>query len=45
MEQAFHSKIANDLGEKIIEKLNDIVSSYKSEYVECFEGRHLLHAQ
>lgn len=40
-----YSKIANDLGEKIIEKLNDIVSSYKSEYVECFEGRHLLHAQ
>ena len=40
-----HSKVANDLGERIIEKLNEIVSSYKSPYVSCFEGKHLLHAQ
>lgn len=40
-----HSKIANNLGERIIEKLNDIVSSHKSEYVGCFNGKHLLHAQ
>lgn len=40
-----HSEIANDLGLKTIEKLNKIVSSYKSKYVSCFEGQHLLHAQ
>ncbi len=36
---------ANDLGLKIIEKINGIVSSYKSKYVECFGGSHVLHAQ
>ncbi|MGL5693532.1 MAG: YjjI family glycine radical enzyme [Peptostreptococcaceae bacterium] len=40
-----HSDVANDLGQRIIEKLNEVVSSYKSEYVECFGGKHLLHAQ
>ena len=40
-----HSKVANDLGIKIIETLNDIVTSYKSKYVECFNGNHVLHAQ
>lgn len=40
-----HSKEANDLGLKIIEKLNSIVSSYKSIYVNCFGGNHVLHAQ
>ncbi|MGL5328143.1 MAG: YjjI family glycine radical enzyme [Peptostreptococcaceae bacterium] len=40
-----HSKLADDLGQRIIEKLNAVVSSYKSEYVECFGGKHLLHAQ
>ena len=40
-----HSKEANDLGLKIIEKLNSIVSSYKSIYVNCFSGNHVLHAQ
>ena len=40
-----HSKEANDLGLKIIEKLNSIVSEYKSIYVNCFGGNHVLHAQ
>lgn len=40
-----YSDIANDLGLKIIEKLNEIVNSYKSKYVACFEGHHVLHAQ
>lgn len=40
-----YSKDANDLGLKIIEKLNEIVSSYKSEYVENYGGSHVLHAQ
>ncbi|HSQ89315.1 YjjI family glycine radical enzyme [Romboutsia sp.] len=40
-----YSKLANDLGLKTIEKVNKIVTSYKSKYVGCFEGQHLLHAQ
>lgn len=40
-----HSKIANDLGERIIEKLNLIVTSYKSKYVGCFNGNHVMHCQ
>ena len=40
-----HSNKANDLGIKIIEKLNSIVSEYKSRYVNCFGGNHVLHAQ
>ncbi|SCH89093.1 MULTISPECIES: YjjI family glycine radical enzyme [unclassified Romboutsia] len=40
-----HSKIANDLGERIIEKLNSIVTSYKSKYVGCFNGNHVMHCQ
>ncbi|MGL5379109.1 YjjI family glycine radical enzyme [Clostridium sp.] len=40
-----HSERANALGQEIVEKLNDIVNLYKSKYVDCFDGRHLLHAQ
>jgi len=40
-----HSAEADRLGLRIIEKLNDLVSSHKSPYVGCFNGRHLLHAQ
>jgi len=40
-----YSKVANDLGLKTIEKVNKIVTSYKSKYVGCFEGQHLMHAQ
>ena len=40
-----HSKEANDLGIKIIETLNNIVTSYKSKYVDCFNKSHVLHAQ
>lgn len=40
-----YSKLANDLGLKTIEKVNEIVNLYISKYVDCFEGRHLLHAQ
>lgn len=40
-----HSKDANDLGLRTIEKLNEVVLLYKSKYVECFGGQHLLHAQ
>lgn len=40
-----HSKEANALGERITERLNEIVSAHKSPYVGCFGGQHLLHAQ
>lgn len=40
-----YSKEANDLGLRIIEKLNDIVNSHKAKYVKCFDGHHVLHAQ
>lgn len=40
-----HSKEANDLGLRIIEKLNSIVTSYKSKYSTGFNSNHLLHAQ
>ena len=40
-----YSKEANELGLRIIEKLNSIVTSYKSKYTTCFNGQHLMHAQ
>ncbi len=40
-----HSKEADALGLRIIEKINSVVSSYKSKYTTCFDGRHLMHAQ
>ncbi|MGL5868540.1 YjjI family glycine radical enzyme [Clostridium chrysemydis] len=40
-----YSKKADDLGLKIIEKLNLIVNSHKGYGVDCFDGHHVLHAQ
>ena len=40
-----HSKEADALGLRIIEKINSVVSAYKSKYTTCFDGRHLMHAQ
>ncbi|MGL6106214.1 YjjI family glycine radical enzyme [Romboutsia sp.] len=40
-----YSKEANDLGLRIIEKINSIVTSYKSKYTTCFNSQHLMHAQ
>lgn len=40
-----HSKEADALGLRIIEKINSVVESYKSKYTTCFDGRHLMHAQ
>lgn len=40
-----YSEKADELGLKIIEKLNLIVNSHKGYGVDCFEGHHVLHAQ
>ena len=40
-----HSKEADALGLRIIEKINSVVSAYKTKYTTCFDGRHLMHAQ
>ncbi|MGL5346875.1 MAG: YjjI family glycine radical enzyme [Peptostreptococcaceae bacterium] len=40
-----HSKKADELGLRIIEKINEVVTSYKSKYTTCFNGRHVMHAQ
>lgn len=40
-----HSEKANDLGLKIIQKLNTVVQAWMSPYVDCLGGHHLLHAQ
>ncbi|WP_195939133.1 YjjI family glycine radical enzyme [Romboutsia sp. 1001713B170131_170501_G6] len=40
-----YSKEANELGLRIIEKINSIVTSHKSKYTGCFDGQHLMHAQ
>ncbi len=40
-----YGKEANELGLRIIEKLNSVVTSYKSKYTTLFNGNHVLHAQ
>lgn len=40
-----HSKKADELGLRIIKKINEVVSSYKSKYTTAFDGMHLMHAQ
>lgn len=40
-----YSDEANALGLRIIQTLDDVVKAWKSPYVECFEGHHVLHAQ
>ena len=40
-----HSKKADELGLRIIEKINEVVNSYKSKYTTCFDCRHVMHAQ
>ncbi|MFZ5354512.1 MAG: YjjI family glycine radical enzyme [Bacillota bacterium] len=40
-----YSDKANELGMRIVKKLNDMVASYKSPYVSCLDGHHVLHAQ
>ncbi len=40
-----YSDIANGLGLRIIERLNEIVNSHKSKHVHCFNGRHVMHCQ
>lgn len=41
-----HSKKADELGLKIVEKLNDIVTSYKSIYVgDAYKNNHVMHCQ
>lgn len=40
-----YSEKANELGLKIIEELNKIVSEHEAKYVNCFGGHYVLHAQ
>ena len=40
-----HSKVADDLGVKIIEKLNEEVKNHKNQYCSITEGNFVLHAQ
>ena len=40
-----YSEEANELGMKIIVKLNEIVNEYKSKYTKWYNGSHVLHAQ
>ncbi len=41
-----HSKVANDLGLKIVSEFHNLVNNHISKYVgEFFNGKHLLHAQ
>jgi YjjI family glycine radical enzyme len=40
-----HSKVADDLGVKIIEKLNEEVKNHKNKYCSITEGNFVLHAQ
>lgn len=40
-----YSQVANELGEKIIKNLYDMVNSHNSKYAGSFFGHHLLHAQ
>lgn len=40
-----HSKAANELGQRIIERLHQLVAMHKNKYCKASDGNFLLHAQ